>query len=76
MEEKKLSPKSKRDKQNSNDVEIDESFFKQILIPQVYSVIVCNVKTNSASFFNFVFALQLANSNNTINEKEMEFCMT
>lgn len=52
-------------------IEVDVHYFRETVLPQIHKIISCNVKTESTSFFNLVFALQLAHSQNEITESEM-----
>ena len=56
-------------------IDIDVTFFRETILPQIHKIMSCNVKTDSTAFFNLIFALQLAHSNNDITEKEMQFVM-
>jgi hypothetical protein len=56
-------------------IEIDVTFFREVILPQVHKIMSCNVKTDSTAFFNLVFALQLAHSSGNITEAEMQFVL-
>lgn len=78
LDKLKNAPRSSKRLEMSLDeveIEIDVNFFRETLLPAVHKIMSCNIKTDSSSLFNLVFALQLGLSSQDIEEKEMQYIL-
>ena len=55
------------------ELEIDQYFFTEELLPMINKTMMSNVKVDSVSFFNLILSLRLAKTYGTITQDEMNY---
>lgn len=75
-DDSRIDTQSERTARRSEvELEIDQAFFSDKIIPTIHRVMMSNVKIESKDFFNFVLSLRLALLYNSITVDESNFIL-